>query len=69
MAKKRFHSGVLREDKSAIANLPRNDVYTSYPSCEYITSDLDDTMAEMDAVRNSDVLRTKRIPKSKTFKY
>lgn len=48
-------SGMIREDKSAVANLPQSVVQKAYPKCSYMSGDLDDTMNIVDKARNYDV--------------
>jgi len=49
------YSGMIREDKSAMANLPQSVVMKPYPKNKYIGGDLDDTMNVVDKARKADV--------------
>ena len=49
-------SGMLSEDRSAIANMPQQVIYREYPKGEmYLRSNLDDTMSGIDKQMNEDV--------------
>ena len=52
-------SGMIREDKSAVANLPQSVVQKTYPKCSYMSGDIDDTMNVIDKTRNYDVSKIK----------
>lgn len=42
-------AGMIREDRSAVANLPQNVMYKPYPSNnDYMPEDLDDTITGVD---------------------
>lgn len=47
--------GMISEDKSAVANLPQQVVQKTYPKCDYMSYELDDTIKELDTVRNEDI--------------
>lgn len=49
------YSGMIKEDKSAMANLPQSVVMKEYPKCSYMSGDLDDTMNVIDKSRDYDV--------------
>jgi hypothetical protein len=53
------YSGMIREDKSAVANLPQSVIQKAYPKCKYIGGDLDDTMKVLDSARSYDVGKIK----------
>ena len=47
--------GMIREDRSAVANLPQNVMYKAYPKDrDYMPEDLDDTIRGIDKQINLD---------------
>ena len=48
-------SGMIREDRSAIANLPQEVMFKAYPKGDYLRYDLDDTIKGVDVQMNDDV--------------
>lgn len=49
--------GMLKEDKSAVANLPQQVIQKTFPRCKYLSEELDDTMNVLDESRDSDIKR------------
>lgn len=47
--------GMIKEDRSAPSNLPRDVVMKQYPKCEYMSYELDDTMRGLDGDRRADI--------------
>ena len=53
-------SGMIREDRSSIANLPQDVKYTAYPKTDYFMYDLDDTIRGIDVQIDDDVRGERR---------
>ena len=50
-------SGMIKEDRSAVANLPQSVIQKTYPSVPRMGGDLDDTMNVVDSARKADVAK------------
>jgi len=56
MAKKRFHSGMISEDRSSVANMPQSVVYKAYPSTEYSSLEgYNDKLSGIDSQMKKDI--------------
>ena len=59
MDKGYFH--MLKEDHSAVANLPQHVIQETYPKCSYLDAyELDDTIRGLDDSRSDDVKKMER---------
>ena len=56
----RKDAGMISEDRSAIANLPQAAIYRAFPSTEYASYGLDDTIKGIDNQMNKDIKGEKK---------
>lgn len=55
------YMGMISEDRSQTANLPKDVMMKKYPRCEYLDStELDDTIRGIDDTKNEDVRKADR---------
>ena len=54
-----MYSGMISEDKSAVANLPQSVVQKTYPKSRFMGGDLDDSMGVIDSARDYDIGKIK----------
>lgn len=60
LAQEREDGAMLKEDRSAIANMPQNAIIREYPRPDYESYDLDDTIRGVDEQIDKDVRGGKR---------
>lgn len=46
--------------KGKFANMPQEVMMKEYPKCDYVRSDLDDTMTNIDMVKDKSVKKAKK---------
>jgi hypothetical protein len=53
-------SGMLKEDPREVANLPQEVIMKSYPKCEYMEYEYDDTIRRVDETIDDSVRTLKK---------